>query len=70
MNWIKEFLVKRMLDSHVYPLMYHHHHRKEDIYEISKDLLKDIYKKREYIRLIGIFLSKLSSRNSNQLTFL
>lgn len=45
-------------------------YKKEDIYEISKDLLKDIYKKGEYIRLIGIFLSKLSSRNSNQLTFL
>lgn len=44
-------------------------YRKENIYEAASDLLNEVYKG-EYIRLIGISLSKLSNRNSNQLSFL
>ena len=44
-------------------------YKKEDIYQAASDLLKDVYKGK-YIRLIGISLSKLDSRNSNQLSFL
>lgn len=42
---------------------------KDDIYETATDLLKEVYMG-EYIRLIGISLSKLSARDLNQLTFL
>lgn len=44
-------------------------YKKTDIYKASSDLLKSTYKD-EFIRLIGISVSKLSDRNSNQLTFL
>ncbi|WP_282929536.1 DNA polymerase IV [Anaerococcus sp. Marseille-Q7828] len=44
-------------------------YKKEEIYRAATDLLKDSYKN-EYIRLIGISISKLSDRNSNQLSFL
>ena len=44
-------------------------YKKEEIYRAASDLLKDSYKN-EYIRLIGISISKLSDRNSNQLSFL
>lgn len=44
-------------------------YKKEDIYKATSDLLGDVYMG-EYIRLIGISISKLSDRNSNQLTFL
>ena len=44
-------------------------HDKNSIYKVSSDLLEEFYKG-DYIRLIGISLSKLSDRNSNQLTFL
>ena len=44
-------------------------YKKVDIYLAASDLLKDSYKN-EYIRLIGISISKLSDRNSNQLSFL
>ena len=42
---------------------------KEDIYKASSELLKETHKN-DYIRLIGISISKLSKRNSNQLSFL
>jgi DNA-directed DNA polymerase len=44
-------------------------HDKYSIYKAASDLLEEFYRG-EYIRLIGISLSKLSDRNSNQLTFL
>lgn len=44
-------------------------YKKEDICKAASDLLNEVYKG-EYIRLIGISLSKLSNRNSNQLSFL
>lgn len=44
-------------------------YKKVAIYLAASDLLKDSYKN-EYIRLIGISISKLSDRNSNQLSFL
>lgn len=44
-------------------------YKKENIFEAASDLLSEVYKD-EYIRLIGISLSKLSNRNSNQLSFL
>lgn len=44
-------------------------YKKDDIYLAASDLLKDSYKN-EYIRLIGISISKLLDRNSNQLSFL
>lgn len=44
-------------------------YKKEDIFNSASELLNEVYKN-EYIRLIGISLSKLSNRNSNQLTFL
>ena len=40
-----------------------------DIYHISKELLDEIYKGEE-IRLIGISISKLSKKETNQLSFL
>lgn len=42
---------------------------KEDIYQIAIELLEEVYGG-EYIRLIGISLSRLSDRDLNQLTFL
>ncbi len=44
-------------------------YKTDDIYNSASDLLSEVYKG-EYIRLIGISLSKLSARDSNQLTFL
>lgn len=44
-------------------------YKKEDIYLAASELLNEAYND-EYIRLIGISISKLSSRNSNQLSFL
>lgn len=44
-------------------------YKREDIYKSASELLNEVYKN-EYIRLIGISLSKLSNRNSNQLSFL
>ncbi len=44
-------------------------HDKDSIYKAASELLEEFYKG-DYIRLIGISLSKLSDRNSNQLTFL
>lgn len=42
---------------------------KEDIYQTAIELLDEVYGG-EYIRLIGISLSRLSDRDTNQLTFL
>lgn len=42
---------------------------KEDIFLTSKDLLTDLYDGSD-IRLIGIYITKLSDRNSKQLSFL
>lgn len=44
-------------------------YKKDEIYKISKDLLDSIYDDK-YIRLIGISLSKLSSKGLNQLSFI
>lgn len=44
-------------------------YKQEDIFQTAAKLLKELYKG-EYIRLIGISLSKLSNRNSNQMSFL
>lgn len=43
--------------------------KNKDIYHISKELLDEIYKGEE-IRLIGISISKLSKKETNQLSFL